>query len=112
MAPHAIHERAAPNLTQVMVRGGAGRHARPMTPDLLLARADAAIDEAHALQVDRSALVEELALSRERLRESLLESAVTREQGRQSRPLRPTHDPAKRNLTSRPASPRSAEHHP
>jgi hypothetical protein len=96
-----------------MARGGAGRHARPVTPDLLLARADAAIDEAHALRVDRSALVEELALSRERLRESLLESAVTREQARQSRgPLRPTHDPAWQTLTSRPASPRSAEHHP
>jgi hypothetical protein len=50
-----------------------------MSPDPLLSRAAAAIDEAHSLRVDRRAVLENLDLSRAQLRETVLASGTTRE---------------------------------
>jgi hypothetical protein len=56
-----------------------------MLNDSLLVRAADAIDVAYSLQQDCYELLEELSLSRELLRETVLDSAKTREQVRQSR---------------------------
>jgi hypothetical protein len=56
-----------------------------MLNDSLLVRAADAIDVAYSLQQDCYELLEDLSLSCELLRETVLDSAKTREQVRQSR---------------------------
>jgi hypothetical protein len=54
-------------------------------PDKLLARADAAIEHAQSLHIDRCALLQDLDLSRAQLRDSVLDSSVVTAESRQRR---------------------------
>jgi len=55
-----------------------------MFHDSLITRAEAAIEAARSLRIDRRALAQDLGLAREKLRENVLKSSTMREQVRQS----------------------------